>query len=123
MKKMLVLFVLIAIFVLILANLVGGGSGGSGSSGSSNKELNVQINFSDTQFLISNNNSFDYTNVRMKVNDKYELTADKISAGQQYIVGMAQFADSSGQRFNPFAMKVRKIYIRANEGYQYGESN
>jgi hypothetical protein len=87
-----------------------------GASGNAIPDLNARINFSDTQFLLSNNDPFNWTNVKMTVNDKYDLIVDKINAGESYTVGMAQFADSSGNRFNSITMKPMHFSIRAKEG-------
>jgi hypothetical protein len=87
------------------------------------KELDIAINFSNTQFLITNGESFALTDVKMKVNDKYVLNVYKIEAKGMYTVGMAQFVDSAGNRFNAFTMKPVKFYISAKEGWQYFANN
>lgn len=112
---------ILSIFILVIFAILAAGSGQSGSSSSSN-HLNATVSFSDTQFKIINNDTYDWTNTKLKVNDKYVLHAGTIKAGGIYIVGMAQFAKSDGERFNPFTMKVLNILISSNEGAYYGQS-
>lgn len=117
---------ILSIIVLVVFGILAAGSGDSGSSSSSSsssrKDLNASVNFSDTQFKITNNDTYDWTNTKLKVNDKYELEAGTIKAGGIYTVGMAQFAKSDGERFNPLAMKVLNISISSTEGFYYGQS-
>jgi len=82
------------------------------------KELNASISLSSTQFLIANDDKFDWRNVKMEINGGilrggYILENPTIAAGGTYVVGMGQFAKSDGTRFNPSAMKVQKFVISA----------
>ncbi|MBA7493260.1 hypothetical protein ES702_03817 [subsurface metagenome] len=78
--------------------------------------LNASVQFTGTQFIITNNDSFEWRNVKLEINSKilksgYKLTTYKMIAGQTYTVGSMQFAKSDGTRFNPFSMKVQSIDI------------
>jgi hypothetical protein len=79
-------------------------------------EINAEVRFTGSQFIIKNTDSYDWTNVKMEINGGllsggYELNHRTIKAGQTYTVGAMQFADSDGKRFNPFQMKPQKFVI------------
>lgn len=76
-------------------------------------ELNAQVQFNGTQFVITNKDSFDWRNVKMELNEMFELMHDRMVAGQTYTVGAMQFAKTDGTRFNPFQMKNQKFSIKA----------
>ena len=70
----------------------------------------------DGQFVITNQDSFDWTNVKLKINsglfqDGYVLTVPRLDAGETYTVGSMQFAKGDGTRFNPFTMKPQDFFI------------
>jgi hypothetical protein len=82
--------------------------------------LKGDVKFNNVEFLITNYENFNWTRVRFILNDKYYLETDVVAAGSSYTVGMAQFADKNGQRFNPFTMKPMTMHIRCVEGTIYG---
>jgi len=93
-------------------------------------ELSASISFDGGQFVISNNDSFDWTNVELEVNSKlfsggYKFRTSVIRAGDVCTVGAMQFADSDGERFNPFTHKALKLTIWCNtphgEGFGGGQ--
>jgi transcription initiation factor TFIIIB Brf1 subunit/transcription initiation factor TFIIB len=121
-KSQTVGLILAGVFLLAFVTcMVAGASSKPSSSASTSKDLSAQVTWSSTQFKITNNDSFDWTNVRIRVNSKYTLTTNTMTAGETYTVGMAQFADDSGNRFNPFQTKVLNIFIGAKQGTYYGE--
>jgi hypothetical protein len=82
-------------------------------------ELSASVRFTGTQFVITNNESFDLTNIKMEINGGifsggYELRHNRMKANETYTVGALQFADSDGKRFNPFQMKPQKFTISAD---------
>lgn len=92
-------------------------------------DLNASVSFTGSQFVITNNDTFSWTNVKLEINSQllksgYKLNANVISAGHTYTVGAMQFAKSDGTRFNPFSMKVQSISIYCDtpkgEGAYYG---
>jgi|GEM_PF-2969975 ABC-type oligopeptide transport system substrate-binding subunit len=117
-----VLSVLVVVVFAFLAAGCGESGSSSSSSSSSQKYLNAVVNFSDTQLKITNNDTYDWTDTKIVINDKYVLKAGTIKAGGVYIVGMAQFAKSDGLRFNPFTTKLVNILISSNGLYYYGQS-
>ena len=78
-------------------------------------DLNASVRFQDNIFIITNNDSFDWRNIRLTINGGvfkgYELKHGLIQSGAVYEVGSMQFADSDGQRFNPFTMKPQSFWI------------
>ncbi len=89
------------------------------------RELNAKVEFTGTQLKITNNDSFDWTNVEFKLNEGliasgYRLKASRIESGQTYQVGLLQFTKPSGTRFNPFTTKPKEIWIESEEGFWLG---
>lgn len=79
-------------------------------------EIHAAVRFTGTQFIIINNDAFDWTDVKMEINGGvfsggYELKHPRIKAKETYTVGALQFANSDGIRFNPFQMKPKKFSI------------
>jgi len=78
--------------------------------------LNASVKFTGTQFIIVNNDNFDWLNVKMEVNGSFLkggfiLKTDRMTAGETYTVGALEFAKADGTRFNPFAYKPKKFDI------------
>ena len=65
---------------------------------SSTVDLNASVSFTGTQFVIKNNDSFDYNNAKLELNGDYVLKGYNLKAGETYTVGMMQFADKKGNR-------------------------
>ncbi len=76
-----------------------------------NKELKVVVHFTGTQFDIMNLDDYDCDNAIMTVNNDYQLNGYTLGVGQSYKVGAAQFANSDGTRFNPFATKPQSFAV------------
>jgi hypothetical protein len=79
-------------------------------------DLNASIRFDGSQFIIANNDSFDWSNVKFELNSEglssgFILEYPLIAAGKTYTVGSMQFAKPDGTRFNPFLMKPVKMVI------------
>ncbi len=79
-------------------------------------DLNASVSFTGTQFIITNNDSFDWRNVELEINpgllkSGYKLKAGLMSAGESYTIGAMQFAKRDGERFNPFAIKPQSMSI------------
>lgn len=95
----------------------------SDESGSSSEpsyiDLNASVSFTGTQFVITNNDSFNWNDVELEINSGllkggYKLKAVLISAGQTYTVGALQFAKGDGERFNPITIKPQSLNIFCN---------
>lgn len=90
-------------------------------------DLNASIRFDGSQFHIVNQDSFNWTDVRLKINDTYAYNIGVMPPGE-YTIGCMQFSKDDGTRFNPFGMKVNNIsiYCDVNErqnGFWYGKFN
>lgn len=92
-------------------------------------DLQASVNFTGTQFVITNNDSFAWTSVEMQINygviaDGFILTTTRVEAGTTYTVGAMQFAKADGTRFDPFTMKPQKFEIQADtpkgKGWYFG---
>ena len=94
-------------------------------------KLKANVSFSGTQFVITNNDSFDWRNVKLEINSGvirggYILKEAVLQAGKEYTVGAMQFAKGDGTRFNPFQMKPKNFSISCDTakgkltGFWYG---
>lgn len=118
--------------LLVIVMIMQGTSGDNESTGSSIVKLKASVEFTGTQLVITNNDSFDWVNVKMEINaglvrSGYALEHPIMKAGETYTVGALQFAKSNGTRFNPIGMKVQKFSIISRDsnnmpkGSWYGE--
>ena len=91
--------------------------------------LKAKVTFPGERFVVSNNDSFDWSNVRLEIMPEsteywFGLKVPIISAGQTYTAAAAEFSREDGTCFNPDKMKPRKFRIqcetptKANGSYQ-----
>ena len=78
--------------------------------------LNASVRFTGTQFIIENDDNFDWLNVKMEVNGSFFksgfiLETYRMEAGETYTVGALQFAKKDGTRFNPITYTPQKFDI------------
>jgi hypothetical protein len=123
MKKLLKSKHLMSILVVGLFSLLTFSSGDGQDP--STKDLNASVYFDGLQFAITNNDSFDYINAKLEVNGKFKLTGYTLKAGETYTVGMMQFADKEGNRFNlsqkPLNFSVWCDLTDGKNGFYYAE--
>lgn len=95
-------------------------------------DLEASVRFDGSQFIITNQDSFDWTTVKLEVNSGlltggYVLKVKRLEAGHTYTVGALQFAKGDGTRLNPFTTKPQKFSIWCDvprgKGFWYGEFN
>ena len=84
--------------------------------------LKAQITYTGSQYIISNNNSFTWTNIELDFVSGIErcsfvLKLDKISSGQTITVKAAQFTDSGGVGFDPEQMQPQQLNISCDTPY------
>ena len=88
------------------------------ASAPSDVELNETVRFDGSGFTVRNNDSFDWTEVKLVPNQEllggYKFEAPRLAAGQTYTVGAMQFTKKDGTRFNPFATKPLNTVIDCN---------
>jgi hypothetical protein len=104
-------------------------SSDSTTTQSSTVDLNATVQFTGTQFVVTNSDSFNWTNCKLEVNPKtfssgFTYQAALLAAGQTYSVGSLQFANGDGKRFNPFDFKPTSFSVSCDtpsgRGYYYG---
>jgi hypothetical protein len=88
-------------------------------------ELNASIEFTGTQFIITNKDTFDYIDAKLQLNNDFIIKGETLEAGESYTVGMLQFADKQGNRFD--AMKKPQNFSiwcdlkNEKKGFYYAE--
>jgi len=91
-------------------------------------KLNAKVVYPGERFVISNNDLFDWKNVKLEIvseitEDRFSLKVPNILAGETYTAAAAEFLKDEGTRFNPYTMKLKKFWIlcdtptRANASY------
>lgn len=95
------------LFIVLMATCLGGASDGP-------EKLNAAVRFDGTQFHITNNDSYDWVDVKLQINSDYEMRVSRLNALTEYSVGAMQFTTGDGTRFNPFLQKTKNIFIYAH---------
>jgi len=97
------------VFVLLL---IMGWTVGCGS-GQKDVELNPSIRYAGNVLYIKNNDSFDYNEVKIGLNnDTYRFIAeDLVPAGLEVEFILARFSRADGERFNVFTHSIKDISI------------
>jgi hypothetical protein len=85
-------------------------------SPSQNVGLNAEVTFDGTQFVISNKNNFDWTNVKVEVNGGvvfpgFSYSIPQIAAEQTYTVSGVRFFKPDGSQFDPGTTKIQRFTI------------
>jgi len=83
---------------------------------SSTIRLKAKIAFPEAGFIITNDDSFDWQNVKLELmpestEDSFSLKVPNISAGETYTVTAAEFSRADGVRFDLYKMKPKKLLI------------
>ncbi len=72
----------------------------------------ASVNFTGTQFVISNLDDLDCQNAKLQINGgMFSLDGYLLAAGQTYTVGAMQFTKKDGTRFNPIQVKPKSFNI------------
>lgn len=117
------------IFFIAIISIGGGGENQKAETTPSTIDLNASVNFTGEQFVIANEDNFDWTDVKLEVNSGllkggYVLRTKKMIAGETYTVGALQFAKGDGTKLNPFAVKPLNFSIWCDtpkgKGFWYG---
>lgn len=79
--------------------------------------LNAKVAIAGRQLVVSNNDSFDWENVKMEIasgvpHDPFVLSIPKISAGQSYTLEAEEFRRKDGARLDPSLAKPQRVWIR-----------
>jgi len=83
---------------------------------SSAVKLNANVAFPGAHFIISNNDPFDWKNIKMEIvldslEERFSLSSPIILSGEIYKVDASKFINNNGDRFNPDKMRPRKFRI------------
>jgi hypothetical protein len=78
--------------------------------------LKAKVTYPGARFIISNDDSFDWVNVKLEfmpdsTEDRFSLRVPNISAGEIYTAAAAEFSKEDGTRFNPHIMAPKKFWI------------
>lgn len=78
--------------------------------------LKTTVDFNERQFIVTNNDDFDWTDVKLEVNaglirSGYIFKMRRMNAGATYTIGARRFVKGDGTRFNPLATKPQKFLI------------
>jgi hypothetical protein len=81
--------------------------------------LNAKVISAGARFIISNNDPFDWENVKLEVSsaafgEPFGLNVARIPAGQTHTVDAAEFHNKDGVSFNPLSMKLQRFRIRCD---------
>lgn len=112
--------ILLGVIIIFAFIIFGGGNGeNEKETQPSSIYLKASVKHTGTQFIIENNDSFDWLNVKMEVNGSilkggFILKTDRMKAGETYTVGTLQFAKKDGTRFNPITYKPQNFDIYCN---------
>jgi hypothetical protein len=96
--------------------------------------LHAGVRFTGTLFVISNNDTFAWSDCKIEVNpgvpsSGFVYRAPRLDPGNTYNVGTMQFANNEGQHFNPLAFEPTSVSISCrdvpatNSGWYYAKWN
>lgn len=111
-----IVVILICIALLSGTSMRKSRSGEVKSSGDSNIRLNATVKFTGAQFVIYNNDSFDWTNVELQImletyGSNYNVKVPKIPAGKMQTIRATEFTKQDGSCFDPYKMKPKRFLI------------
>lgn len=78
--------------------------------------INAEVTFDGTQFVISNKDDFDWTNVKVEVNGGvvfpgFSYSIPKIVSQQSYTVLAGRFFKPDGSKFDPSTIEIQRFII------------
>lgn len=129
--------IIIFVSLIALGGIISSSSSGNKTStsplsdtDSSQRELVGDIEFTGTQFIISNLEKTDWKLCSFEVNEKYRYPTktsdwaegqkiDEIKAGETITVGFSNFTLKDGTRFNAFQTKPQSFYASCSNGIGY----
>ncbi len=89
------------------------------SSEGTTVRLNAKVVLAGARFTVSNNDSFDWENVKLEITpsafgEPFGLNVPRISAGKTHSAEAAEFRRKDGSRFDPASMKPQQFWIRCD---------
>lgn len=123
----------LGIMILLVVGLSSSSSKEGGKQTSTSKptptperDFKASVDFTGSQFVISNLDELDCVNAKMEINGGilsggYVLDGYTLEKGQTYTVGAMQFTEKDGTRFNPLNTKPKNFFIscRGNNDLNY----
>jgi len=111
-----IVFFLICIALFSGKSIQKSGSSKAGVIEGSEVRLNARVTFTGSQFVVYNNDTFDWTNVDFQLTledagKSFNLNIPVIHAGKKRIVRASEFTSKNGERFNPYKMKPKRFLI------------
>lgn len=114
-----VVVVLVCIVLFSGASIKKYGSVKLSSSQESTVRLNARVTFTGAQFIVYNNDSFDWMSVDLQISletigSDFNLSVPVIHAEEKRTVRASEFIGKDGNRFNPYTMKPKRFLIRCD---------
>jgi hypothetical protein len=104
--------VVVFVAFLIIAAILQPTRSTPGSPGSS--DLRPIVTFDGDTVTVKNDDSAEWVDLHSRINLAYDCTViAKVSPGEDVVLALRNCANSDGVRFQPMAMKVQSIYLRA----------
>lgn len=120
-KAVLIVLAIIVVGVILFNNMPRAkrAPGATNISERSLIHLDAKVTYAGMRLLVFNNDQFDWNNVRLEISsaptgNDFGLVVPTIAAGQTYAVGIVEFVNRDGIYFNPYTMKLRKLWIRCD---------
>lgn len=70
---------------------------------------------------IKNINVFDWDDITVSINDKFQQHIEFLGSGQMKKLLLSEFSRNDGLRFNIQVMKIRRASISCNQGFSQYE--
>jgi hypothetical protein len=110
---------LLSVLGLFLALVIATGTDDTGThteGESSTLDIHAAVSFTGSTLVTTNEDDFDWTNVKLEINphilsNGYVFNTDRIASHRTYSFDVMEFADSDGERFNPFTHKPQEVCI------------
>jgi hypothetical protein len=86
-------------------------TGDESLQGQSSRNLNANVQFLGSHFVIRNNDAFVWQGCDLELNDSYQLNGVTIEPGKEFMAPAREFASKDGNRFSPATMKPLTLFI------------
>ena len=73
--------------------------------------ISPDVTYSDLQFIVTNNDPFDWTNVQLELNNTFQYEIVTIHAGQALHVKIQDFAMADGTKFDPLTEAPSQLVV------------
>ncbi|MBN2181270.1 MAG: hypothetical protein JW715_05100 [Sedimentisphaerales bacterium] len=108
--------ILICISILSSSSTKNSKMGKAKPSEESTVRLNTKVTFTGTQFIIYNNDTFDWTNVELQIilepyGRNYSIEIPRMPAGKEQRIRATEFVRQDETRFDPYKMKPKRFRI------------